>query len=817
MRKTVTNILFFITLLSTVVYAQSSAHILHELQKFDKVGSVLYIAAHPDDENTRLITYMANEEKLRTAYLSLTRGDGGQNLVGNEQNEYLGLIRTHELLKARETDGGIQFFTRAVDFGYSKNPEETYTKWDKEKVLADVVWVIRTFKPDVIITRFPPNARAGHGHHTASALLAEEAFDLAANPSVFPEQLAFVEVWQPKRLFFNASTWWDKDLPLLAEKSDSIFSVDIGMYNVLLGKSYGEIAADSRTMHKSQGFGSAQDRGTKQEYLILKKGTLPKQKNIFDEMNVSWSRLENTNKISQLTEQVIKNYDVLNPKKSVPALVNLYKELENLNDNHWKQVKKEKLAQLIFDCLGLHVEAISPDYSAAQNEYIDIKITVLNRSDVPLKIKNISCLNSDTLVNIITKENVKYDFNKTISLNNVPTTQPSWLQKSFSTMFDVPSEQAHVPGNSPSVSASIVVELNDVEFTINKPVQYKWTDRVEGERIRDLVVLPAATANFNNKVYVFSDAKPKKIEVLIQAHQKNWQGVVSLQLAQGWKVFPEEVQLNFLEKNEQQLVSFMVTPPTNAQKIETKVLINKQPALGLVVIDYLHIPIQTVLPESKAELLKLNVSLTAKKIGYIHGAGDEIPKALQEMGAEVELLDDKTLGITDLKKYDAIICGIRAYNTNDFMAKYQSKLMEYVKEGGNVVVQYNTSGDLKVDPIGPFPIKIGRDRVTVEEAVPTFLQPLHPLLNIPNKISLADFDFWVQERGLYFASEWDKNFTPLISWNDPNESPKPGSLLVAHYGKGSFIYTGISFFRQLPAGVPGAYRLMANIVSYKQK
>ena len=814
-------LIFFFVLSSFLSFSQkqlNSSEIKLALKKLNKLSSVLYIAAHPDDENTRLIAYMANEEMARTAYLSLTRGDGGQNLIGTEKGALMGVLRTQELLEARKIDGGEQFFTRAVDFGYSKTPEETFQKWDKNKILADVVWTIRKFRPDVIITRFPPTSRAGHGHHTASAILAKEAFDLAGDSKAYPEQLKYVTIWQPKRLVLNVSTWWDKELPEKAKNAPHEYlTIDIGSYNPLLGKSYAEIAAESRTMHKSQGFGTSKQRGSKLEYLQLIKGA-PFQSSIFDGINVTWNRIEKTEKIKDLITEANNNFNPEHPEKIVPTLIQVYKLIKEIPDTiSWKKTKLTNLQSIIESCMGLFVEVTANDYSVAQGNSIGLKSTILNRSDLKLELIAIKIAGNDTSFNTILENNEPQQFEHTLYTRNSNLSHPYWLNNDYEGIFKVKDQrQIGIPENDASIAAEYVFKLNGISFTISRSATYKWTDRVKGEIYRPFVVLPKITVNITDQVYIFSSDKSKEVRVTLKAHQSNIKGKVSLKLPEGWKSEPSSDSYELKEKNEEKIIVFNVYPSNKESVGSISVILNneKEVAKSLITIEYNHILTQTLLPEAKAKLVRLNVAIKGNKIGYIQGAGDEIPLALEQLGYQVVILDENSIKNNDLSVYDAIICGIRAYNTNKYMATIYDKLMEYVKNGGNYVVQYNTNRGLEEVKIGPYPFKLSRDRVTVEEASPTFLAPEHPILNTPNKITDKDFDNWVQERGLYFPNEWDEKYTPILGWNDPNEKMTKGSLLVAHHGKGSFIYTGISFFRELPAGVPGAFKLFANIVSY---
>lgn len=785
------------------------------LNKLNTLGSVLYLAAHPDDENTRLIAYMANEKLMRTGYLSLTRGDGGQNLIGTEQGGLMGVVRTQELLEARKIDGGEQFFTRAVDFGYSKTPEETFAKWDKQKVLADVVYVIRKFRPDVIITRFPKTAYAGHGHHTASAILAEEAFDLAADSTAFPEQLIYVDVWQPKRLFLNASTWWDKDLPEKAKGNPDYITVDVGTYNPLLGKAYSEIAAESRTMHKSQGFGAAKARGVQEEYLVLQKGE-KFEDDVFDGIDFSWNRIEGGKEISALIQGANTNFDAEHPEKIVPILLKVFTKINALPYSSWKYVKLAEVSRLISSCMGLHAEFIADDFSATPGTLVNGVINIVNRSNLKVKLTNVGIMEKDSTINLELPKNEMQNINLPFVCENEANTNPYWLNKPYEGIFEVAQQDMiGLPQNLNKLYAAIMLEVEGKFFYITQPLQYKWTDRVKGEIYRPFIVLPKITAAVAENVYVFSANIPKKVVVTIKSHKKNRNGNVSLALPKGWKATPELADFSIDEKNQEQQVVFMVTPSATASEVEMKVLINNVPAKEVIFIEYDHINIQTVLKEARAKMVRLDVKTNGQKIGYIMGAGDEVPNALEQLGYQVVLLDEDKLKNGNLSQYDAIICGIRAYNTNKYMSNVYTTIMDYIKNGGNYIVQYNVNRGLVTDKIGPYNFNISKDRVTEEDADVTFVDGKHSMLNYPNKLTEDDFEGWVQERGLYFADEWDEEFQPILMMNDKGETSKKGSVLVAHYGKGSFIYTGVSFFRELPAGVSGAFRLFANMVSYK--
>jgi len=812
MRKVIALSLLFVCSGSFAQKQLNASEIKLALNKLNTLGSVLYIAAHPDDENTRLIAYMANERMVRTGYLSLTRGDGGQNLIGTEKGPLMGVVRTQELLEARKIDGGEQFFTRAVDFGYSKTAEETFIKWDKQAVLADVVWAIRKFKPDVVITRFPANSKAGHGHHTASAILAEEAFDLAGDPKAFPKQLEYTSIWQPKRLLLNASTWWDKELPQIAEENPTEYTtIDIGTYNALLGKSYGEIAAESRTMHKSQGFGSAKQRGSKLEFLKLIKGK-PFKADVLDDVNLSWKSIKNGEAIEKLLTKAMTDFNAKKPELVVSTLFEASQLINQLpNDNRWKATKLTKIKKVIVACAGLFIEVTANDYSTSSGNKIELTTTLINRSNLNIEIESIKYEKIDTIINSTLSNNVSLSFKSTIDCPKNKKTNPYWLNAPFEGLYSVPNQDMiGMPQNRASFPVYFNLKINGFELLIERDITYKWTDRVKGEIYRPFFYAPKVTANIADPVYVFSTSESKDIRVTVKGHQSNITGIIALKLPEGWTSAPTSIHYNFKNKNEEQVVVFSVTPSQN----ESSGTIAIEGKKSLISIEYDHIQIQTLLPEATAKVVRLNVAIKGKTIGYIKGAGDEVPAALEQLGYRVVILDENSLKNDDLSQYDAIVAGIRTYNTNKYMANVYNKLMKYVENGGNYVVQYNTNRRVDTKTMAPFPLTLSRDRVTEEDAAVTRLVPQHTILNSPNKITDTDFENWVQERGLYFPNEWDEKYTPILGWNDTNESMKSGALLLAKHGKGSFIYTGISFFRELPAGVPGAFKLFANIISY---
>ncbi|MGI4974255.1 MAG: PIG-L family deacetylase [Janthinobacterium lividum] len=824
----------------------TSSEILLGLKKLNVLGSVMYIAAHPDDENTRLLAYLANGRQLETSYLSCTRGDGGQDLIGPELREQLGVIRTQELLAARRLDGAHQYFTRANDFGFSKTSAETFTIWDKEQVLADMVWIIRQRRPDVLITRFPPDARAGHGHHQASAILAAEAFDAAGDPKRFPEQLKFVQPWQPKRLYWNTGSYFVKP----GENMDGYLTLDAGGYNALLGQSYGEIAARSRSQHRSQGFGSAAQRGEAIEYFQFVKGT-PAKTDLFEGIDQTWNRLPGGAGVGKMVDEVLRKYDAANPSASVAGLLKIHSQLQSAaSKDFWHLEKVVQVEMLLQACLGLHIEASVPAAAVATGQTAEVTVEAVNQGPVPATVRQVWAegFGRDTLVakELRAGQTLRLALRLPIS-KLVPPSQPYWLREPGTIgMYSVPAElivaqadlavrkkskpetwltidRQHLigrPENPLSPNVTLELTVQGTSFYLTVPVQYRHTDPVLGELYQPLAVVPPVLVNIPAaRAYVFADQQPKQVPVTLRAGQAGVGGSLALQVPSGWQAEPATVSFNLKNKDDEQTVNFTLRPLAGAAEGKTELRAvatvgGQLYSRGIQTIAYPHIPTQTLFPEATAPLVKLNVARGhTKNIGYLMGAGDEVPEALRQLGYAVTLLDPATdLTAERLAKYDAVVLGVRAYNVLDRLKTQQPALLKYVENGGTLLVQYVVNRGTILPEIGPYPLTLSADRVSVEKAPVTFLTPSAPVLTTPNKITQADFQGWVQEQGLYYPSAWDAHYQPVIASHDPGETEKQSAILVAPYGKGRYIYTGLSLFRELPAGVPGAFRILANLV-----
>ncbi|TXG35801.1 PIG-L family deacetylase [Seonamhaeicola maritimus] len=819
---------FIISFLSfTLLNAQkpkipSSSQIYESIQKLNFLGSVLYVAAHPDDENTRLISYMSNHVKARTAYLSLTRGDGGQNLIGPEIRELLGVIRTQELLAARRIDGGEQIFTRANDFGYSKHPEETLSIWDKEQVLSDVVLAIRKFKPDVIINRFDHRTPGRtHGHHTASAILSLKAFDIAADEKAYPNMLNQVDVWQPKRLFYNTSWWrYGREAFEKLDKSNMI-NFDIGVYYPLKGISNNELASLASSQHLCQGFGRLSQRGTQEEYIEFIKGEALEGNDVFSGIDTSWNRVKGGKPIGAILNKIETNFNFKDPSTHVPQLIEAYKLLQNIDNKHWQTQKTKELKSIIEMCAGLYLEASASTPIVATNNDVEINIEALKRSQTTavLRSVNISPLNQTQNPDVALDNNKKYNFSfNSIIPTEINTTSPYWLNtKGTLGMYHVANETIiGNPETKRALHANFIVDFDGYSINFEKDVIHRYSRPDKGELYRPFEIIPEASAKIAQKVIIFENNKPHDITVIVKAGKDNLDGHVEVCHPNDWSVYPKNQKISIKHKGETQTLVFTIIPPKNQSEGLISPIVHigdKSYTKELIEIEYDHIPFQTVLLPSASKVVRLDIKKRGENIAYIQGAGDVVPESLQQIGYNVRVLKPEEINAETLSKFDAVVVGIRAYNTVEDLNFKQQTLFNFVEAGGNMIVQYNTAHRIKVEQLAPYDLTLSRGRVTDENAEVRFLNPQHPVLNFPNNITQQDFEGWTQERGLYFPNKWGKEFTAILSMNDKNDSPKDGSLLVAKHGKGHYIYTGLSFFREFPEGVSGAYRLFANMLS----
>ena len=822
-KKSLLIILFYF--ISNQILSQSNnfysaSNISSMLEKLDVFGKVLYIAAHPDDENTRLIAYLANEKKYETAYLSATRGGGGQNFLGTHLKDNLGLIRTQELLEARKIDGGQQFFTSAIDFGYSKEPIETLNFWNEEKILSDFVWIIRKFRPDIIITRFNQTPYITHGHHTASTMLADKAFNLAGDPSAFPEQLKHVKIWKPKRLMWNTSRRFfnldDYDI-------DKMIKIDVGVYNNKIGKSYNEIASESRSMHKSQAFGSLRRRGSEVELIVHTQG-VKAENDIMDGVDTSWDRIKPNDALKSYLRQAKDSFNIDKPYQIIDYLSLAHRELNRVFDRDWRSIKKNEIKNLIKASSGLFFEALSNVELASYGEEVKIKFDVINRSPYPIKLDKIQLNEKEFIIDDSLKNNKLFSVEKSFKLPlEYEVSEKYWLKNpSEFGSYNIDDQKLITePDNKPVLEAKFIFKVNGQQISYISPVTYKLNSPINGDEYRPFNIGNPIYLNPKNDLEYLVNTNKKNLEVEVISGANNISARIYLDAPEGTKVDPEFYDINFKNNNEKKLLNFNVSLSDNKNSIN-KVSYNakiddKIFSRGINKIIYSHISHQTRFPKSEVSLIKFDLNVKAKNIAYIMGSGDKIPESLSLVGYKVDLFDKNDINIDNLKDYDALIVGVRAFNSDKSLLDIKPQLMNFMESGGNVIIQYNTSRNLDVNKFSPYPFTLSRNRVSQENAPVRIINSKHPALNYPNKISLEDFNGWVQERGLYFPNSWSNDFETIISSNDKGESPNNGGILISKVGEGYFVYTSYSWFRQLPAGVSGAYKIFTNLISLGKK
>jgi LmbE family N-acetylglucosaminyl deacetylase len=841
------------------------------LERLNTLGSVMMIGAHPDDEREQVLAYLALGRHVRTAYLSLTRGEGGQNLIGPEQGDELGIIRSQELLSSRRIDGAEQYFTRAIDFGFSKTADETLQKWDRNKVLGDVVYNIRRFRPDVVILVFSGTPRDGHGHHQASSILGKEAFSLAGDPTKFPEQLAYVEPWTPKRLMMNAGGPGGgqnkgKDGKNKGGKnaddtpSADRLNLDVGVYSPELGASFGEIGGASRSANRTQGTGAAETKGSQlatMETVAGDKAT----KDLFENLDITWNRLPGGAAVSQVVQQALDSFVPAHPEALLPALIKarlLIAAVFASTKDPLAERKLKELDETIALCSGLSLEAQTDKPTVSPGATLRVNFTAIQRLPGQVALTGIRLTGMEGAPTVdlaptvlVNNQPSRYNASFTIPQNQ-PYTQPYWLERpKDGALYSVPDPRdIGLPENPAALMAHFRVQIAGTEIELTRPVQYRYVDRVYGEQVRPFTVIPPVAVSLAESALVFGDAKPRRIEVAVRSNSGKVAGDLRLDVPSGWTATPALSHFELAATDEQTNVFFNLVPSAGDSrgKIHAIAQVGTHTvSAGTEVIQYPHITTQTLLPPAEATLVRTDIRILSKTVGYVMGAGDDVPQAIRQLGSEVTLLTEADLAHGDLARFDAIVTGVRAFNTRpDLRANYQ-RLFDYANNGGTLIVQYNVPGggptglnvtttaaptpgaptapapvlavttpadDGSLAHIGPYPIRIARnDRVTVEEAPITFPNPELRLLHAPNQITSADFDGWVQERGLYFADQWDPKYVSVLESHDPGEMPLPGGMLYAPVGKGAYIFSAYDWFRELPAGVPGAYRMFANMLS----
>ncbi len=840
------------------------------IRKLGTIASLLHTGAHPDDEDSGLLAYMARGRQARTAYLSLTRGDGGQNLIGPELYEALGVIRTEELLAARKIDGAQQFFTRAYEFGFSKTREETLSKWNQEELLRDMVRVIRTFRPLVIVPVFTGTPNDGHGHHQAAGYLTPIAYRDAADPARFPEQIAEgLKPWKAKKLFIRAGTFQQPRTEPSKEKG--VISVNTGQFDSLFGRSYYEIAMQGRSQHRSQDQGAIQQKGPRYSfYKVVDSavGAKENEQDMFDGIDVSLTGIaefagkssaqlkKDLAEVQKSADEARETYNPFATAKLTPVIAQGLKKLrevrnslatlglneaERYDTDFLLKQKEADFVDALVKAEGVVVDCLSDDEIVTPGQAFNVTVSVYKTLNHPRAAVVVSLNAPNDWGNEKVKERAggnderliaQTDFKVTVA-KDAEATQSYWLKNPRKDDFFVPgSGGTGIEPQAPQpVIAKVELEIAGQKVTLNKEAQYRYADKALGEIRRELKVAPAVSVNVSPSILVSplsTKTSEQEIRVTVVNNSKEKQtgfihvGVPSISHGAEFSASPEGSAFNLIRKGEQASFTIKIKVPPNQGSgdnpilIEAKTFDGRRFSEGYQLISYTHIDPRVIYKKAEPVVKIFDVKVAPNlKVGFIEGAGDDFANALTRLGVNVHIIDSSELATGDLSRYDTIVTGIRVYEVRPDVVANNNRLLDYVKNGGTLIVQYN-KGEYARGNFAPYPVKMpqqGFERVTEEDAKVTILEPAHPLFNLPNKITEKDFAGWSQERGAYFLIEWDARFKPLMASHDKGEQDKPGGEVIAEYGRGLYVYTSYAWFRQLPNGVPGAYRLIANLVS----
>ena len=885
--KTKVFVLLLVILVLTGAAAQppedrGAMGLAQALNRLDVVASVLHTGAHPDDENSALLSWLSRGKGARTAYLSITRGDGGQNLLGTELFENLGVIRTEELLAARRLDGAQQFFTPEYEFGFSKTADEGLEKWGHDKVLGDFVRVIREFRPEIIVSRFTGTPADGHGHHQIAGIITQEAFKAAADPKLYPE---YGKPWQAKKLYLNgggrggqgqgqaqgqaqgrgqapgqaqgqaqgrgqapgqAPGQAQGQAPAQPQAQPAGITINVGEFDLALGRSYSEIAAEGRSLHRSQSQGAAQNKGPNNTslQLVQKSVEVADTAALFDGViykikDLSQLDASITAEVADLQtriDSIRQKVNLLHPAEIVPDLAASLQLLQRIRGKSTNEQVQFLLKQKEADfqeaarlAAGLVLDVIAADETVIPGQTFNLIVSLINGGPLTLPVPKIAtdlpagwtATPQRTTGSLQPGQKLDQVFSVTVAAN-AEFTQPYWLkQPRQGDRFVWPAgSAATMPFDPPLLQTHAEIEYNGTAISIEQPAQFRRTDGMLGEQRSLLKVVPALSVRVSPDIAVIPLAGNHKKEFSVTVENQNTTAAeteVRLLIPAGWSVEPATRTLKFTRQGELATAQFMVTAPAMAGNFKVQAVAksgNQEFKTGYTPIAYPHIETRYVYSaaESKAEIFDVKALVTS--VGYVEGAGDKIPEALQQLGVKVTKLSSDDLANGDLSRFPAIVLGVRAYGVREDLVTYNKRILDYVSNGGTLIVQYNRAGETQRNQFGPYPFTINDNgRVTREEAPVKILNPALQLFNVPNRISSSDFDGWVQERGNYFLSAWDPRYTPILESADPNEQPQQGGMVMAKVGKGTYVYTGYGFFRQLPDGVPGAYRLFANLIS----
>lgn len=845
------------------VYNLGAMGLAQLLQRLQTTASVLHTGAHPDDEDSFFIARTVRGDHARAAYLSLNRGEGGQNIIGPELFDALGIIRTEELLQARRLDGAEQFFTRTFDYGFSKSLEEAKAKWDERDVLGDVVRVIRTYRPLVIYSRFSGTPADGHGHHSFAGYITPLAFKAAADPAEFPEQLAEgLRPWQAKKLYRG------QRFPAAASDPPSV-TVQAGAFDPVIGRSYAEIASEGRSQHKSQSMGGIEVRGPMTTGLKLLTSLAPEatsENGVFDGIDTSLAGIAVTSGLPAGTlatelgalqaaaARALTEFNALQPSKSVPAVAAALKAvraartalkdapgpaLAKADADFLLALKEDDAADALARAAGITLDPLADRETVVPGRALTVSARLFGPPDAARNVvvavkapqgwtvaKADGEGQDDTGNPFIRREAPAFASRVTVTAPaSAQPTQPYFLERQRRTesyAWTAPSRG--LPFDPPLLEASYTMTIGGERITLTEPVQFRTADQIRGELRRNVNVVPAVTVGVDSRLLVIPSgaASPGAVAVsqrlVVQARNHGTEpltGTLALKLPAGWRSTPADAPVS-LKPGEQTSAPFVVQAPAGRKPgsfpITAEAVVGGTSYTNDVqVIAYPHIQTHRLYTPATVTAQVIDLKVANVKVGYVMGTGDDVPDALRRMGVAVTMLEKDALATGDLSAFDTIVVGIRASQARpDFIANH-GRLLQYVEKGGTLVVQYQQP-DYIAKKVLPFPAEMA-SRVTDELAPVEILQPAHPLFTFPNTITAADFSGWVQDRNLYAFTKFDPKYVPLLATADRGEPAQTGGEVIATIGKGSFIYTSYAWFRQLPAGVPGAYRQFANLIS----
>jgi LmbE family N-acetylglucosaminyl deacetylase len=776
--------------------------------RFD--GRVLMIGAHPDDEDTALLAYLARGVHARTGYLSLTRGDGGQNIIGPELGEALGVIRTEELLQARRLDGAEQFFTRAYDYGFSKTLAEAKQKWDERLVLCDVVSVIRKFRPHVVVAQFNGTPSDGHGQHQYAGYISPIAVKAASDATQCQQS---GPVWTTTKFYVRHRG-----------QGDPTLRINTGQYDFVLGRSYFEIAMHARSQHRSQEQGVLELKGTQYSNLnLIAPSGETRDADIFSGVTYTGRN------VGMLASEA---RDISKPRELLPRLTVLLPDPSSAEPASSTMSTDPLVADAILRASGTRIDVLADRDTAVPGESFPVSVRMFQPQPEEVKIVDVSFnLPTEKASEPSTGAQTPFRreaanwssyFTLTVPADSIPT-QPYWLlSQRKGELFEIAGGvAASEPFGARPAEASITCEVMGKRFTIRKPVEYRFADDIRGELRRDLSIVPRITVGTDKDLMVVStrsDQQTRDVSVAVRNNTSGpSSGKVRLVLPAGWTSSPAEADFSMTRKGESTSVRFTVNIPRSAGvgsfEIKPEAVAGGQTfAQSMQTIAYEHIQTHRIYRPAKVDVKIVDVQTAPVKVGYVRGSGDRVPDAIRELGLGVDEIDDAMLAAGDLSRFQTIVVGIRAYQVRPALVANNKRLLEFANNGGTLIVQYQLPPTYSQPNLTPYPAQMG-PRVSDENAAVMIVEPMHPIFNYPNKITQDDFKGWVQERNLYNFSTMDPKYVGLLESHDAGEAENKGGLVIADVGKGKFVYCSYSLFRQLPAGVPGAYRLLANLVS----